>query len=86
MMAPFSDTLEVDRVVTCFSFSFINNLQINLAVASALREQKREMDSQRIDEVDGIRKQMSADAEQQRKQLEASYEQRYVTVLFRWFV
>ena len=86
MMAPFSDTLEVDRVVTCFSFSFINNLQINLAVASALREQKLEMDSQRIDEVDGIRKQMSADAEQQRKQLEASYEQRYVTVLFRWFV
>ena len=86
MMAPFSDTLEVDRVVTCFSFSFINNLQINLAVASALREQKLEMDSQRIDEVDGIRKQMSADAEQQRKQLEASYEQRYVTVVFRWFV
>ena len=86
MMAPFSDTLEVDGVVTCFSFSFINNLQINLAVASALREQKLEMDSQRIDEVDGIRKQMSADAEQQRKQLEASYEQRYVTVVFRWFV
>ena len=55
-------------------------------MASALRQQKLEMDSQRIDEVDGVRKQMSVEAEQQRKQLEASYEQRYVTATLRWLV
>lgn len=61
---------DIDLIITLF--------KINVAVATALREQKFELDSQRIDEVDAVRKQKSADAEQEIKKLESSFQQRFV--------